>query len=81
MEAQLTLILSGQFIGFLPRHFADPWVSRGELRPLLTQSHSFDSMQKIAYRRESVGTPIIDAFLAVLLELRSAASFTEKGQP
>lgn len=74
MEAQLMLILSGQFIGFLPRHFADPWVTKGELRPILTQSHSFESMQKIAYRRQSIGTPLIDAFLDVLIGLRPPPS-------
>lgn len=74
MEAQLTLILSGQFIGFLPRHFAEPWVLRGQLRPILTESHSFDSMQRIAYRRQSIGSPIIDAFLAILVKLRPEAA-------
>lgn len=70
MEAHLMLLLSGRFIGFLPTHFAEPWVQQGNLRPILKETHSFDSMHSIGYRRESVGTPIVDMFLDVLLKLR-----------
>lgn len=35
MEAQAMFILSGRFLGYLPHHFAERWVTRGELRPLL----------------------------------------------
>ncbi|AGH81050.1 transcriptional regulator [Psychromonas sp. CNPT3] len=31
MEATVHLILSGNFIGYLPDHFADIWVSKGEM--------------------------------------------------
>lgn len=35
IEAAAMLILSGPFIGFLPRHYAEPWIERGELVALL----------------------------------------------
>lgn len=35
MEAQALLILSGHFIGNLPRYYAAHWVARGELKVLL----------------------------------------------
>lgn len=28
MEAQLILVLSGAYIGYLPEHYAEPWVGR-----------------------------------------------------
>ena len=34
MEAQLMLILSGHFIGFLPDHIAESWVQTGALRAI-----------------------------------------------
>ena len=33
-EAIATLILSGQFVGFLPDHYADSFVQRGQMRAL-----------------------------------------------
>lgn len=68
MEAQLMLILSGAFIGFLPCHFAKPWIESGDLRPLLPRKYSFSSQHKIAYRRESATSPLVAAFLDILHE-------------
>lgn len=46
IEPQLLLILSGQYIGFLPEHFAHDWVARGRMRQLcqgeLTYTCGFD---------------------------------------
>lgn len=33
MEAQLILILSGGYIGYLPEHYAHPWVEQAPARP------------------------------------------------
>ncbi|TAM87109.1 MAG: LysR family transcriptional regulator [Candidimonas sp.] len=35
VEARLLLLLTGEYIGFLPRHYAERWVSSGQLRHLL----------------------------------------------
>ena len=35
MEAEALLVMTGRYIGFLPRHYAERWVKRGELKPLL----------------------------------------------
>lgn len=34
-EGVLFLILSGNYLGFLPTHFAEAWVQRGEIKPIL----------------------------------------------
>ena len=34
MEAQAILIASGRFLGFLPTHYARPWVASGEMRAI-----------------------------------------------
>ena len=33
LEPQLVFLLSGDYIGYLPSHFASPWVAKDELRP------------------------------------------------
>ncbi len=43
MEAQLALVLSGAFIGYLPAHFAETWVERGRLRAIAEPHFSYDS--------------------------------------
>ena len=35
MEAEALLVMTGRYIGFLPRHYARHWVNRRELKPLL----------------------------------------------
>lgn len=37
LEAQLIFVLSGDYLGYLPTHFATPWTASGELRPLLPE--------------------------------------------
>jgi len=34
MEAQLTMILSGYYVGYLADHYAAPWVQTGLIRVL-----------------------------------------------
>ncbi len=68
IEPQLILIISGQFIGFLPDHFAGRWVDEGTLfrLPLDDISYvcTFDLVIKKGYRK----TQVLDTFLG---ELRS----------
>ena len=66
MEAQAMLVLSGQFIGFLPCHFASPWVERGEMRAIRPNTFGFTSTHKIAYRRDNQDSPLIKRFLSIL---------------
>jgi LysR family transcriptional regulator, transcriptional activator for bauABCD operon len=53
MEATTRLILSGTHIGYLPVHHAQPWVKRGELRPILPKLVSYGSPFFLATRRSS----------------------------
>ena len=66
MEAQLMLILSGRFIGFLPDHLAERWVRDGQLRAIRPRTYNFSSMHNIAYRKSDANRPLIQAFLASL---------------
>lgn len=50
MEIQAMFILSGEYIGYLPDHFAKDRVARGELRCLLNETASINSQFVLATR-------------------------------
>ncbi len=51
MEAQLILILSGSYVGYLPEHFAQPWVDQARLRVLLPAAFGYQSQFSLVTRR------------------------------
>lgn len=63
MEAQLILILSGEFIGYLPAHYAEAWVRRGQLRCLEEKAFSYDSVFYAASQGGAAGNPLVKRFL------------------
>lgn len=68
MEAQVMLLLSGRYIGFLPRHIGDHWAERGEMRRLELSAFDFVSQHFVAVRRAEADEPIRRRFLEILKE-------------
>ena len=66
MEAQSMLILSGRYIGFLPRHIGDGFAERGLMRVLRPEVHGFQSQHFAAFRRRESASPLVRAFLPEL---------------
>jgi LysR family transcriptional regulator, transcriptional activator for bauABCD operon len=66
MEAQAMLILSGQYIGFLPCHVGDSYAATGLMRALRTQTYQFLSPHYAAYRRADKDLPLLKLFLREL---------------
>ena len=81
MEAQLMMILSGRFIGFLPDHFAARWVRDGQMRAIKPRTYTFSSTHNVAYRRTDAGRPLIQAFLASLPGQATGKSGRSPKQP
>jgi DNA-binding transcriptional LysR family regulator len=73
MEAQAMMIPSGHFIGFLPCHFAEPWVASGDLRAPRRNAFDFVSTHRIAYRTSSASIPLIAAFIEAVESCRKSA--------
>jgi DNA-binding transcriptional LysR family regulator len=71
MEAQTMLILSGHYIGFLPRHIGDGFAERGLMRVLRPEIHGFQSQHFAALRKREATSPLNRAFLH---ELRRQAN-------
>jgi DNA-binding transcriptional LysR family regulator len=59
-EARATLILSGHYLGFLPKHLVENWGMANNMRPLLTRqfgySNSFDAIWRKKHSNEQVIT-------------------------
>ncbi|WP_226568520.1 LysR family transcriptional regulator [Mangrovibacter yixingensis] len=51
MEAQLMLILSGKYIGYLPEHYALNWVKQQRLRALLPTDYGYQAPFSLIFRR------------------------------
>jgi DNA-binding transcriptional LysR family regulator len=66
MEAQLVLILSGEFIGYLPAHYAHSWRERGELRCLNEGAFSYGSPFFAVRTRAGFDNALVQGFLAAL---------------
>ena len=69
MEAIATLILSGHHIGYLPDHYARPWVAAKELRPVLPGKLAYDVTFDLVTRKGRRRSDVLKAFLK---DLKSA---------
>lgn len=54
LEAVLTLILSGKYLGFLPGHFASTFEERGQIRKIHANQRRYSTEIGFIYRREGV---------------------------
>ena len=50
MEAIAMLINTGEFLGYLPAHYAEQWIEKDQMRPLLIDELSYRSQFILAYR-------------------------------
>lgn len=57
------LILSGAFVAYLPSHYAEQWVARGEMRALLPKQLSYQSLFEVVTRRSAAQLAPVQAFL------------------
>ncbi|MGY2489245.1 LysR family transcriptional regulator [Cupriavidus sp. CP313] len=62
------LILTGEYIGFLPDHFAATWVEKGMLATLAPKAMHFVVTLGVATRKGRRKNLIVDRFLDVLLQ-------------
>lgn len=69
MEAQLTMLLSGCYLGFLPSNYAEPWVESGQLHPLNSPELSYISPHGVISRQRRSMTRQARLFLADLLHV------------
>ncbi len=68
MEAQAMLIKSGQFIGFLPQHYAQNWVEKGEMREIDHLDLAHKSAFYLASRKSSLIPNVVKVFIDDLMQ-------------
>ena len=68
LEAAAILVLGGGHIGFLPRHLANLWVCRGEMKPILPKEYVYESNFSIVTRKAPRKSMIMKTFLIDLVE-------------
>ncbi|KAA8735247.1 LysR family transcriptional regulator [Acinetobacter qingfengensis] len=66
MEAQLILILTGQYIGYLPEHYAQHWVDQGRLKVLLPSIFGYRAPFSVISRRGRTKELFIQKFRDVV---------------
>jgi LysR family transcriptional regulator, transcriptional activator for bauABCD operon len=72
MEAQVMMVLSGHFIGFLPCHIGDDWVNRGLMRTLKPKTYNFASSHFVVTRSADEQRSLVQTFVQEIK--RQAAS-------
>lgn len=65
-EARATLILSGHYLGILPRHLVRNWGLEEELRPLFTETYGYINTFQAISRKKHNNELIIDIFIECL---------------
>lgn len=65
MEAMTVLIMSGH-LGYLPQHFAEPYVARGLMAPLNPSTYRYDVTFHVVSRKRRETNEITRAFLSDL---------------
>lgn len=69
MEGVAHLILSGLHIGYLPQHYAQPWVNEDRLRPVLPQEMSYDIDFSLILKKPKLQKPALQRFIQILLAM------------
>jgi DNA-binding transcriptional LysR family regulator len=71
-ESIATLILSGCFLGFLPDHYAQSFVARGQMQAVKPELFQYDCEFFAITRRSPVASRATRAFLGCLEEAHAA---------
>jgi DNA-binding transcriptional LysR family regulator len=62
-EAQVMMLLSNRFIGFLPCHIGDEWAERGRMRRVPHEAYEFESSHFVAVRQADAGRELVQMFV------------------
>ncbi|HET8899568.1 MAG TPA: LysR family transcriptional regulator [Rhodanobacteraceae bacterium] len=73
-EAIATLVLSGQFIGFLPDHYAAAFAATGQVRALYPQRFHYNCQFAAIYRRSPPPSRLLEIFLDCLRRAHQPAT-------
>ncbi len=67
MEAGAQLILSGEYLGYLPQHYAAPWVAREEMKALMPSELTYDAPFDLVFQQATERLPPAKLFIEQVL--------------
>ncbi|HZT19925.1 MAG TPA: LysR family transcriptional regulator [Dongiaceae bacterium] len=73
MESIAYLVLSGRYIGYLPRHYAKRWVDRRQMQEVEPRRYRYASRFELITRRGLRSSLVVSRFLAALRESHHAS--------
>ncbi|MDH2091627.1 LysR family transcriptional regulator [Rhizobium pusense] len=73
-EAQVMMILSGAFIGFLPQHIGDEWRAKGMVKAIKPSIHDFQCQHVVGFDESGANIGVVRPFLRELLRHSGSAS-------
>ncbi|MFD2165106.1 LysR family transcriptional regulator [Thalassotalea euphylliae] len=62
-EGIAQLILSGEFIGYLPEHYASYWVDKGQFKVIRPEKYSYQIPLMLITSKANSASPLADAFV------------------
>ena len=62
------LILSGQFIGYLPEHYANEWVNKGLLKAILPEQYCYQIPLMLITAKNLSPSPLAQALIEELYQ-------------
>ncbi len=62
-EGIAQLILSGKFIGYLPKHYAQSWVDKGVFKAVMPEKYSYQIPVVLINAKNSSGSKLAQAFI------------------
>lgn len=68
-DTRVPLVLSGNYLGFFPFSYAQPWIDRGELRPLLMDSCHYSAEIVVALKHQQVQDSKLNLFIEILQDM------------
>ncbi|MDO1583340.1 LysR family transcriptional regulator [Rhizobium oryzicola] len=68
MEAEAFLILSGCYLGYLPEHYAAPFVQTGRMRMIRPNLFSYKAKFQVAALEDWKSRPVVKTFIDILTQ-------------
>lgn len=62
-EGIAQLILSGEFLGYLPEHYASYWVDKGSMKPIRPEKYSYEIPLTLITSKNSNASPLANALI------------------
>jgi DNA-binding transcriptional LysR family regulator len=72
MEAAAQLILSGEYLGYLPAHFASAWVESRRMKALMAAELTYEAPFEIAYDEVKERLPALRVFVEQAISILQA---------